>query len=72
MNQKGEKKQNLESEDERLAYEKAQSAVQPDDPLAAIKAMRLSQLAVCRLQSEKEMQAMRDQSECGDTEAKEE
>lgn len=35
--------------------------VRTDDPLAAIKAMRLRQLAVCRLRSEQEMQAMRDE-----------
>lgn len=35
--------------------------LQTDDPLATIKAMRLRQLAVCRLRSEQEMQAMRDE-----------
>lgn len=31
-----------------------------DDPLTAIKQMRLEQLAVCRLKSDEEMQAMRE------------
>ncbi|CAM3682664.1 hypothetical protein [Rheinheimera salexigens] len=35
---------------------------QADDPLAAIKAMRLAQLAVCRLKTAEEMQAMAEQS----------
>ena len=46
--------------DDSLAYQNAQSALPVDDPLAAIKALRLEQLAVCRLKSEDEMQAMRD------------
>jgi hypothetical protein len=33
-----------------------------DDPLAAIKTMRLEQLAVCRLKAVKEMQAMGDKA----------
>lgn len=45
--------------DDSLAYEHAQVGVDRDDPLAAIKYMRLEQLAVCRLKSEEEMQAMR-------------
>lgn len=50
--------------DDSLAYAHAQEAgVQADDPLAAIKALRLGQLAVCRLKSEEEMQAMRDKLE---------
>lgn len=32
-----------------------------DDPLTAIKKMRLAQLSVCRLRSEQEMQAMGDE-----------
>ncbi|MCK9466160.1 MAG: hypothetical protein M0Q29_09765 [Thiopseudomonas sp.] len=48
--------------DDSLAYDKAQAGVQTDDPLAAIKNMRLEQLAVCRLKTEEEMQAMRDAS----------
>ena len=42
--------------DDSLEYEKAQAEMQSDDdPLAAIKAMRLEQLAVCRLKSEQEI-----------------
>lgn len=53
--------------DDSLEYEKAQAEMQSDDdPLAAIKAMRLEQLAVCRLKSEQEMQAMRDKSQLSD------
>lgn len=54
--------------DDSLAYAQAQAQAQAqeaseqaDDPLAAIKALRLGQLAVCRLKSEGEMQAMRDE-----------
>lgn len=55
------RKQTQALTDDSLAYEQAQeAAVQVDDPLAAIKALRLGQLAVCRLKSEEEMQAMRD------------
>ena len=47
--------------DDSLAYAQAQEAAeQADDPLAAIKELRLGQLAVCRLKSEEEMQAMRE------------
>ena len=50
--------------DDSLAYAQAQEAAeQADDPLAAIKELRLGQLAVCRLKSEEEMQAMRDKLE---------
>lgn len=50
--------------DDSLAYEQAQAGLQiDDDPLAAIKALRLGQLAVCKLKSEQEMQAMRDELE---------
>lgn len=56
-----------ESADDSLEYEKAQAEMQSDDdPLAAIKTMRLEQLAVCRLRSEQEMQAMRDKSQLSD------
>lgn len=49
--------------DDSQAYAEAQAqAAQPaDDPLAAIKRLRLEQLAVCRLKTEQEMQAMREQ-----------
>lgn len=47
--------------DDSFAYAQAQTAIAPvDDPLAEIKALRLGQLAVCRLKSEEEMQAMRE------------
>ena len=47
--------------DDSAAYEQAQhSGVQAEDPLAAFKALRLEQLAVCRLKTAQEMQAMRD------------
>ncbi len=50
--------------DDSLAYAQAQEAAeQADDPLAAIKELRLGQLAVCRLKSAEEMQAMRDKLE---------
>ena len=55
--------------DDSLAYEYAQAGVQADDPLAAIKQMRLEQLAVCRLKSEEEMQAMRDTLQSAESEA---
>lgn len=46
--------------DDSLAYEQAQAGAQTDDPLTAIKNMRLEQLAQCRLKSAEEMQAMRE------------
>ena len=50
--------------DDSFAYAQAQEAgLHADDPLAEIKALRLGQLAVCRLKSEEEMQAMRDELE---------
>ncbi len=45
--------------DDILLYEQAQTRIPVEDPLSAIKTMRLEQLAVCRLKSEQEMQAMR-------------
>ena len=54
--------------DDSLAYAQAQqTGEQADDPLAAIKALRLGQLAVCRLKAEDEMQAMRDELESRET-----
>lgn len=47
-----------------LQYEQTQARIPVEDPLSAIKAMRLDQLAVCRLKSEQEMQAMRDGLGC--------
>lgn len=52
-----------EHADDSLEYEKAQSSLQADDPLAAIKALRLEQLAVCRLKTAQEMQRMRDKTQ---------
>lgn len=49
--------------DDSLEYQTAQGGLQTDDPLAAIKALRLGQLAVCRLKSEQEMQVMRGELE---------
>lgn len=47
--------------DDSAAYEQAQhSGGQAENPLAAIKALRLEQLAVCRFKTAQEMQAMRD------------
>lgn len=46
--------------DDLRAYERAQNSEPAEDPLAAVKNMRLQQLAVCRLKSAEEMQAMRD------------
>jgi len=57
--------QDVELTDDSLAYEQSQSAMQANDPLAAIKALRLGQLAVCRLKSEQEMQRMRDELKKG-------
>ena len=55
------------ADDDSLAYEKAQQGgIETDDSLAAIKDMRLEQLAVCKLRSEKEMQAMRDKLQTKD------
>ncbi|GGQ28311.1 hypothetical protein [Shewanella litoralis] len=47
-----------ENVDDSAAYEMSQRGSQIDDPLEAIKAMRLDQLSVCRLKTEQEMQAM--------------
>lgn len=55
--------------DDSLAYEHAQVGMPTDDPLAAIKQMRLEQLAVCRLKTEEEMQAMRDTLQSAESEA---
>lgn len=51
------------SSDDSLVYEQTPVGVQMDDPLAAIKAMRLEQLAMCRLKTAQEMQAMRNKLE---------
>ena len=45
--------------DDILQYEQGQTRIPVEDPLSAIKTMRLEQLAVCRLKSEQEIQAMR-------------
>ncbi|WP_372763224.1 hypothetical protein [Pseudoalteromonas sp.] len=41
-----------------LNYRQSQTKQPQADPLAEIKAMRLQQLAVCKLKTAKEMQAM--------------
>lgn len=52
-----------EQGDDSLDYEKAQGGLQTDNPLAAIKALRLEQLAVCRLKTAQDMQNMRDKAQ---------
>lgn len=52
--------QSSELADDSLAYAQAQAGGAAEDPLATVKQMRLEQLAVCRLKSKEEMQAMRD------------
>jgi hypothetical protein len=47
------------NDDKRFEYTMSQQDKPLDDPLAAIKSMRLEQLAVCRLKTEKEMQGMK-------------
>ena len=49
--------------DDILQYEQAQAHTAVEDPLSAIKAMRLEQLAVCRLKSEQKMREVRDDLE---------
>ncbi|MDD8060547.1 MULTISPECIES: hypothetical protein [Shewanella] len=44
--------------DDSVAYDLSQRGRQIDDPLEAVKAMRLGQLSVCRLKTEQEMHAM--------------
>ncbi|RTE66505.1 hypothetical protein EH243_07880 [Amphritea opalescens] len=44
--------------DDDIEYDETQRDNPIEDPLAAIKNMRLEQLAVCRLKSMEEMQAM--------------
>lgn len=53
--------------DERSAYQQAQAAGARDNPLEAIKKMRLKQLAACRLSSEKEMQLRRHKRDSSDS-----
>lgn len=58
-----------EQSDDSLAYLQAQAAEEAvDDPLAAIKNMRLEQLALCRLKSQEEMRAIRQSSQAAETE----
>ncbi len=52
-----------EQGDDNLDYEKAQGGLHTDNPLAAIKALRLEQLAVCRLKTAQDMQNMRDKAQ---------
>lgn len=51
-----------EQADDSLEYAHAQEKRTSDDPLAAIKDMRLQQLAACRVKAAEEMQAMTDES----------
>ena len=48
--------------DDSVAYADAQQDKRVDDPLAAIKTMRLEQLAVCRLKTLKEIEEMEGES----------
>ncbi|WNO59414.1 hypothetical protein [Rheinheimera sp. MMS21-TC3] len=50
---------NEKQTDDSLAYENSQTELKAADPLATIKDMRLQQLAVCRLKTAEELQAMR-------------
>ncbi|MBU2966360.1 hypothetical protein Q4508_14665 [Amphritea sp. 2_MG-2023] len=52
-----------------FSYDDEQRQKPVDDPLAAIKKMRLEQLAVCRLKTEKELQAMQDKANKGEGKA---
>ncbi|WP_445778411.1 hypothetical protein [Shewanella sp.] len=47
-----------ENADDSAADERSPRGSQIEDPLEAIKAMRLGQLSVCSLKTEQEMQAM--------------
>lgn len=49
--------------DDSLDYEKVQGGLHTDDPLAAIKALRLEQLTVCHLKTAQDMQNMRDKAQ---------
>lgn len=48
--------------DDSAIYALSQQSKPLDDPLEAIKSMRLEQLAVCKLKAEKEMQTMKAES----------
>lgn len=48
--------------DDSAKYALSQQSKPLDDPLEAIKSMRLEQLAVCKLKAEKEMQTMKAES----------
>ncbi|MCT8988217.1 hypothetical protein [Shewanella phaeophyticola] len=47
-----------ENVDDSVTYDMSQRGSQVDNPLEAIKAMRLGQLSVCRLKTEQEMHEM--------------
>ncbi|MDY7219963.1 hypothetical protein TOI97_10360 [Denitrificimonas sp. JX-1] len=49
------------AQDDSRIYEQTHMNQQIDDPLVAIRQMRLEQLAVCHIKSHDEMQAMREQ-----------
>ncbi len=63
MSKQNEDEQPNQLLDDSLAYAQAHAGTQKDDPLAAIKSMRLEQLAQCRLKSAEEMRAMRETQE---------
>lgn len=46
--------------DDILQYEQGQTRILVEDPLSAIKTMRLEQLVVCRLKSEQKRRKVRD------------
>ncbi len=46
--------------DDILQYEQGQTRIPVEDPLSAIKTMRLEQLVVCRLKSEQKRRKVRD------------
>lgn len=56
------------TQDDSLAYAQAQNKERGDDPLDAIKQIRLEQLAVCRLKSAKELQARTEQPQNAENE----
>jgi hypothetical protein len=55
-----EEKNTNEQTDDSLEYEKFQAKTVHDDPLAAVKELRLQQLAVCRVKAAVEIQTMTD------------
>ncbi|MFQ3228924.1 hypothetical protein [Reinekea sp.] len=58
-----EDKSTNEPTDDSLEYEKFQAKSVHEDPLAAVKELRLQQLAVCRVKAAEEIQTMTDKFE---------